>query len=220
MMANSDLPEETETQPNLLVSVIKIAAFSLVAIFSAGAATGYVQKMLENDHHKPVTWLVAFALPALAALFAWLGVRETRRLVNRNEPQPPRIKRARAMLLIALGIGALIGLALGIFGDTQGASHGLQNLQGDWPPAVSIGLFVLATATIVPTTIVWHRNIDEHEAGAYRDGAIWGGYTYIALASGWWVLARGQLVAEPDAMILFVVFCFVWSGVWLWRRYT
>src|SRR5690606_7876456 len=104
----------------------------------------------------------------------------------RPGPASPRTIKARKMLYLSMALGGIIGVVLQL-GDTS--SDAL--IEGPLPPAIAV--FAIAALLIVLPWVSWNwwRNIDEHEAQSYKDGALVGIYTYSAITPVWWFGWRG-----------------------------
>jgi hypothetical protein len=129
-----------------------------------------------------------------------------------------RKERINRNILIGCGVaGGLIGAALiANAGHIQGASN---VLNAPMSAPLALGLVFVWTVLLPIVAVYWHRIIDEQEASAFKDGALWSGYAFIIGAPAWWALAKAGLVAAPDAMICVAVVSYIWSGVWLWKKY-
>lgn len=203
--------------PSPLATGLKLVASALGAIFCAGGAVGAFAAMAEDGVYKPlgiaVTALFAGLAIGLAAVFA----RQWQR--SRAEPVGPRTRRSRTMTIISGAVGGIIGLLL-VLGQMQmnpdASAHELMTAPiPGWTAAVLIALLV----TVIPwVTWQWHRNVDEHENQAYRDGTVAGIYAYALLSLCWWLAERGGMAPAPDGIVIFFVTFGVWGAVWMWRR--
>ena len=139
------------------------------------------------------------------------------RLWPRTEPFPeaPRVKEARRLLYLSLGLGALSGLALGIGGGS------VEDLFYSTAVSASFaGWSIAVYLTALPLlTWLWWRNIDEHEAGAYRDGAVVAAHGYLFIAPVWWMATRAGWAPPQEPIVMVLLVSLLWCAVWLYRRY-
>lgn len=206
-------PEDRDGPRARDIALIAIAGIGLV--FGAGVIAGMVTAAVEKGG-TPSFLFVVFAVAAIALVAGcvWAVVRTIPRL--QGAVVSPRTRRARSMLYLSMAVGAVIGLAmsLGALGNDP---------RELWAGPVSpvAAMFAIAVWVIAVPLLSWRwwRNIDEHEALAYKDGALAAMYTYSAIAPPWWVGWRGGFLPEPQEMVTFVIVLAVWGMVWLARRY-
>lgn len=140
--------------------------------------------------------------------------------MNKKKTLTKRERLNRNLTIAMLLLGAIIGIALNLFGpqDPDISFRGLSN--DAISPVVAI-IFASIFAVIFPIgTYLWYqKSIDEQEASAYRTGAFYAANAYIGMVPTWWILWRGGLVPEPNGMIIFIIFNFIWLGIWLWKKY-
>jgi hypothetical protein len=199
------------------------AGSGLALLFSVGMIVGVSAASLEHQKLKPAGLAAALAA-LLAAIVAGIVLR---RVLPSLLPTPasPRVGRARRMVILSGAVGGVLGLvlALGSLGGLGGGPEpqDMASALSSSPVPRWVALAAIAVwLGVVPwLTIVWHRSIDEHEAGAYRDGALAGIYAYFAIAPTWWMAWRGGLVPEPQHMVVFLVVVTIVGLVWAWRRY-
>lgn len=132
-----------------------------------------------------------------------------------NEPEAPNVKKSRMTLYLCMGVGGVMGF---LFVIADGPESGMFS-NGTINPviaAILIGIWLI----LAPLgTLRWLRNVDEHEVGAYRDGAYIAGHAYLFIVPAWWVAARAGWLPAQDPMIAFILFCAIWSVVWFAKRY-
>lgn len=140
--------------------------------------------------------------------------------MNKKKTLTKRERLNRNLTIAMLLLGAIIGIALNLFGpqDPDISFRGLSN--DAISPVVAI-IFASIFAVIFPIgTYLWYqKSIDEQEASAYRTGAFYAANAYIGMVPTWWILWRGGLVPEPNGMSIFIIFNFIWLGIWLWKKY-
>ncbi len=132
-----------------------------------------------------------------------------------TEPEAPRVKNSRIMIWLCMGVGALIGVLLVITDDAGNAilSNGTIN------PVVA-GVVIAVWLIFVPiATVKWLRIVDEHEVEAYNNGAFIAGHAYLFIVPAWWMATRAGWLPAQDPMIVFILVCTIWSGVWFAKRY-
>lgn len=207
-------PRLDDESPSILWPAVRAIGFSLLAVVALGALVGFLSSAAEHGWKHSATAYVALAA-ILVVLFgsAWLAIRALREL--RPGPASPRTTKARKMLYISAAIGAVVGGVL----QLGGIDHGML-LEGPLPPAIALFAMAILLVGVPVVSWIWWRNIDEHEAQAYKDGALVGMYAYAAIATIWWLGWRGGFFAEPHTMIILLVVMAVWGIVWAYRRYA
>lgn len=217
-MTATEGPTEREDRPGFAVRDIALVAVAApVMLFSIGVVAGAIAGAVEKGgDHSP--WLAPVILAALvlAGGALWLLIRTVPRLLKTDYPLSPRTGKARSMLYLSMAIGAVLGavISFGSLGDDP-------RTLWSGPIAPGIALFAIAVWIIAVPLMSWRwwRNIDEHEALAYKDGALAGIYAYSFVAPSWWMGWRGGFLPEPQEMITFLVVIAVWGLVWAFRRY-
>ena len=201
-----------------LATVAKLALATLVTAFALGGATGAMVATAERGLSVGRGAVIAgFALAAIAGAY-WL-IALLRRLAATG-PQAPRIATARKMVIASGAIGGIIGLAIAVATIAPGDAPAFNPLAGaPLPPWLAAALIAVLVLVVAPVTWIWHRSIDEHEAAAYRFGALVGIYAYSALSAIWWLGARGGFLPPVDGMIVFFVTFAVWGLGWAWARF-
>lgn len=217
-MIRTDLPA-SDAEPEEgrgFVSILRLAALGLLAIFVAGVLAGFTAAVLDHGVKRPLVAALVIAatiaVMAFAVRYAW---RDAQRLYGAaTAPAGPRTTKARSAMIGSLVIGTVLGILVGFGGGLGGLFS--EGPVTPWVAIVAIALWSVATPLL---TLFWWRNIDEHEAQAYRTGALVGIMAYAAIAPGWWMAWRAGLMPRPQEMITFVIVITVWGLVWAWQRY-
>ncbi len=132
-------------------------------------------------------------------------------------PMSPKIRKARNLLWIALAVGFVLGIYFGAMGDGS-----MDILFSNNPVSSAVaGIGIVVWLIVVPwISWLWWQAVDEHEAGAYREGAMVAVHLYIFMVPTWWLAARAGWVPEQQPMIVFLIVCVVWTAVWFYRKYA
>ena len=191
---------------------------SIVLLFCAGIATGAGVALIEGAKNPPKA--IAMIAAALFAAVASGVVIHRMRLFKPDEPISDRTRQARKMLFASMLLGLVIGISLSIGSIFVSGGDSLAFFDdAPMPPAIAIGVSALYAVMLPIISWRWWRNIDEHEARAYGDGAIIAISAYSVIAPGWWLLARGGIAPEPHSMIIFLVVFTIWGIAWMVRRF-
>ncbi|MFN6936226.1 MAG: hypothetical protein ACK4NZ_13880 [Tsuneonella sp.] len=224
MMPKTDPAPMTPSQPSKPLPIdddrpvfwpaVRAIGFSLLAVMALGALVGFVAAASEEGlEHSVAAYLAFFGILAVLVGSTWLAIRAVKAL--RAGPASPRTTKARKMLYLSMALGGVVGVVLQL-GDTSSNAM----IEGPLPPAIAV--FAIAALLIGVPLVSWNwwRNIDEHEAQSYKDGALVGIYTYSAITPIWWFGWRGGFFPEPHAMIIFLIVTAVWGLTWAYRRYA
>lgn len=185
----------------------------IALIFIAGIIAGYADGALERGGLNLVDGAILAGMVLLAALVAFGIWRFWPQTVD--EPVAPRVRDARRLFLIAIALGLPLGFLLGVTDEGTGAL--LSNAPvAPGIAALAIGLWLVAGPLI---TWLWWQKIDEHEAGAYRDGALVAAHAYIFITPMWWMASRAGWLPPQEPMLVLLAVTVAWSGVWFVRRY-
>jgi hypothetical protein len=207
----------TPAGPRPIVRVIRLCLTLFAMVFLVGIAVGFWAGHSKQGGGSFSTaaivviglWLLSIALLLIPA------VRDIRALSASLTALP---RRERVSLQF-LGIATVVGLIGGVATFASNEAGWFINRSGALSPTVAVITSVLL-ATLAPwMTWRWWHAIDEHERSAYADGAQYAGHFALFAGMAWWVLARARLVPEPDVITLIIAMSFVWTGVWLRRRY-
>jgi MFS family permease len=192
-------------------------ALGLAAL--SGAMIGVVAASTDDpgDGMTTIAWVVLGLMAAgLLALLVRLAL-DLRYLFQVIDTLP----RAERVSIRFITIAMLAGVAGGISGVVVNeGTHWFEPGATNLPPMVALGLAALLL-TIGPwRTWVWWTQIDEHEQAAYAEGANIAGHFVLFAGMAWWVLSKAALVPSVDGMALILAMCFVWTGVWLYRKFS
>jgi hypothetical protein len=211
----------TDRKDNLTGTATAVRAIlaTMAATFFAGLTAALVPKVLRMDAtlaapHPKHYGLLLLAITLLAASL-WYTVRSARRFF-RDTKMTPRSRRLAMAMGVAIVVSPILGVALASVEHSTGASIGSN---APIPAGIAIALIVGSLLILVPTTWIWHRNIDEHESEAYRTGALIALYFFTAAAPIWWLAHRGGLVPPVNGVVLYMATVVVWTLVWLRERY-
>ena len=152
-----------------------------VLLFMAGMIAGYTSGVIDRGAPdlRDAGILGAMVLVAGAVAF---GMWRMWPAMN-DEPVAPRVKNARRILIGSIALGAPLGFVFGVADES--ASDFFSNAPVSPILAASVIAFWLIVGPLV--TWLWWRQIDEHEAVAYREGGLVAAHTYlfVSLHGGW-----------------------------------
>jgi hypothetical protein len=215
-MTKPDLDDFAETPSDgaiiLRRAVIGIGG-GIVLIFMAGMIAGLLSSVIENGGMNikaaGILWVMLMVVGSIAYGMWRLWPEAS------NEPVAPRIRNARRILIASLALGAPLGFMLGV------ADEGTAEFFSEAPVRPSIAAAVIAVWLIVAPLLswLWWRQIDEHEAGAYRDGGLIAVHAYLFVTPAWWMATRAGWLPPQEPMLVLLGVCLVWSLVWFVRRY-
>jgi hypothetical protein len=185
----------------------------IALIFMAGMIAGFSGYVIENGgfNLKAAGILGAMLLVTGGIAYGiwrlWPG--------PSNEPVAPRVLSARRIMIAAFVLSLPIGIMLAM------ADNGVQGFLSDAPVSSAFAATVIAFWLIAGPVLtwLWWRQIDEHEAGAYRDGALVAVHAYIFVAPAWWMATRAGWLPPQEPMLVVLAVCVLWSVVWFVRRY-
>ena len=199
---------------SMLWPAVRAIVFSLVAVMSLGALFGFVASAADHGpKHSATAYLALAGIVLVLVGSSYLAFKAMRAL--RPGPASPRTTKARKMLYLSAVLGLVVGVALQL-----GEVDKEVLLEGPLSPGVAVFAIAILLIGVPIVSWIWWRNIDEHEAQAYKDGALVGIYAHSAIAVTWWLGWRGGFFPEPHAMIILLVVTAVWGLVWAWRRYA
>lgn len=215
-MTKSDLPD-LDDAPSDGAVIIKRALLAIgggiVLIFLAGVIAGYTTMVIKHGGPGLVDAAILSVL-LLATLAVGFGIWRYWPHCS-DEPEAPRVKSAR-MILVGAAIASFpIGILLGLSDD--GATGLFSN-----SPISSITAMIAIAFWLIPVpllTWLWWQRVDEHEANAYRDGGFIAVHAYFFIAPTWWVGTRAGWLPPQDPMIVFLAVCIVWSIVSIVKKY-
>ena len=206
-------------------SIMWIILSSLGIVMVAGAIAGYMaEHNAQGGGPLGTAGIVTFSV--FAALIAGLGYAiwtNSQKLRASNEPLTKR-ERLNRNILLGCGIGGgIVGLTVSLNSALTASpdSDAIDLFVSSAIPPIAALFLAFIWGVIMPViSWVWHkRAIDEQEASAYRDGGYYAAYAFLMGAPTWWFLWRGGLVPEPNGVVIFLLFTFIWSAVWYWKKY-
>lgn len=211
------MTEDEAATPLWRNPVLVAAAATVGTLFLSGVMAGVIVSVIEKGTVKPLAALIAVAALAGAAFL----VRQlTRTVPGLLTHAAPRVLRARRLIAVSVVVGIVLGVAMAI-GEISPESGDVRFLSDapikGWIAGLAIAVWLIV---VPPLTLAWHRSIDEHEAQAYRQGALVAGYAYLFVTPAWWMGWRGSFLPEPAPMLIFLGVCVIWSVVWFARRYA
>lgn len=185
----------------------------IALIFTGGIIAGYTSGALECGGPDLVDGAIIAAMVLLAALVAFVNWRFWPQ--GEDEPLSPRVRSARRLLLVAMVLGLPLGFLLGV------TDEGTGTLLSNAPVSAGIAAIAIALWVIVGPVItwLWWQKIDEHEAGAYREGALVAAHAYIFITPIWWMASRAGWLPPLEPMLVLLAVSVLWSIVWFVRRY-
>lgn len=185
----------------------------ITLVFIAGIITGYVSAVIEHGGPGLIDAAIIAAMLMVAVALGYGIWRFWPR--GRDEPEAPRVKSARIILVAVCIVSAVIGIILAV--EDEGASSLFSNA----PINAKMGMLVLVLWLVsVPVlTWLWWRKVDEHEAGAHRDGAAIAAHAYMVIAPAWWIASRAGWLPDQEPMIVLLIVSAVWYVVWFIKRY-
>ncbi len=214
-MTNSDidiLDEEPAAGPLLLKRALIAIVGSIALLFIAGMIAGFSSVAFKNGIPGFKAFAILGAMVLAGAAVAYGMWRFWPRGLDGQIA--PRVRSARMILLASVAIAVPIGVILGI------ADSGSAALFSNAPVSPGLAIVVIALWALAGPllTWLWWRRVDEHEADAYRDGAMIGGHAYIYLTPAWWMATRAGWLPPQEPMVVLLVVCIVWMLVWFVRR--
>lgn len=191
----------------------------LLAVMLAGAIAGILAAHAEDGGGRLSTAgtmiLAIIGIGAVASLVQ--VVRDLCGLFGDIHKLPRAERVSVQFLAVSMVLGMIVGTATALL---QSGTEWLEPGSRSMPPALAISATILLLTVGPWGSWRWWRAIDEHERAAYIDGANAAGHFALFGGIAWWLLARAALVPEPEAMILVIVMSFIWSAVWLYRKFS
>lgn len=205
-----------DSEPNTALRKTLISGLGGVTLlFLAAFLAGYTVAVIE--HGLPSTTDAAILGATLAVItgVVFLCVR----LWPKTGPEPigPSAKKSRDLMFVIIGLSIVAGIA---FVAVDGPDSNL--LFSNGPISLTAAVIVLVGWLVVTpiVTWLWWRSIDEHEAGAYREGSMVAAHFYLFLAPAWWIAGRAGWVPAQDPMIILLIVCLVWTIAWFYKKFT
>lgn len=181
-------------------------------MFIAGIIAGYTSAVIQRGGPSliDVAMLTGMVLTAAAIGYGIWRIWPQ----SSGEPEAPRVKSARKILIAVVILCIPLGILLAMGDDPS-------SFFSNSPVDPAIALIALAI-WLIPAPILtwlWWRRVDEHEANAYRDGASVAMHTYMFLAPAWWLCTRAGFLPPQDPMAVLVLVSTVWGAAWFARRH-
>ena len=215
-MMNSDFPGHLEEESGRFVGLKRglITAGATVAmLFVAGFGAGYAAGALEQRGPDATDLAVLGTAALLVVAIGWSLWRYLS--TAPQEPEAPRIKRARQLLYAMAAVGGVLGFLLAA--GNEGGLDVFSN--GPVDPALAIAAIAIFLVFVPIATWMWWKSIDEHEADAYRDGSTIAIHAYYFIVPAWWLASRAGFVPAQDPMLVLLIVTAIWGAAWLVRRY-
>lgn len=214
MMKSDNRPDDQPSDGAILMKRALIGfGGGLTLVFLTGVLAGYLEVTAEHGYLNVTAAIVLALIIGLIALVSYGMWRFWPR--TGNEPIAPRIRSARNLLALMFAIGLPLGMLLGIADD----GPGLLVANGPVSPIVAATAIILWAIVGPLLTWLWWREIDEHEAGAYRDGALVAAHGYMFIVPAWWMATRAGWLPPQDPMLVMLAVACLWSAIWFVRRY-
>jgi hypothetical protein len=209
----NDITEEPSVGPILLKRALIACVGGLVLLFIAGMIAGYTSVVIEHGGPDLVDVGMLSTMLGTGLLIGYAMWRLWPR--GLDEPVPPRVRSARMLLIASIAVALPIGIILGITDDGNAA------LLSNAPVSPGLALLVIGLwcVTMPILSWLWWQRIDEHEADAYRDGAMLSAHVYMIVTPAWWMASRAGWLAPLDPMLMLLAVSVVWGLVWFIRRY-
>ncbi|MDZ4140238.1 MAG: hypothetical protein U1D66_15385 [Erythrobacter sp.] len=210
----SDLDQDKSDGHVILKRALIGLGGGLALIFIAGMIAGFASAVIDAENS--ASMLDAVILAAMLAAALAIGYAMWRFWPRGiNEPEAPRIKSARlitiVVAIVSVPLGVLVAMADG------SASNALSNAPVS--PVIATASTALWLIAVPVLSLMWWRRVDEHEAGAYREGAFVAVHAYLFLVPSWWMASRAGWLPEQDPMIVLLIVSAVWTVVWFLKRY-
>lgn len=116
-----------------------------------------------------------------------------------------RTSRKTLLLATLMGVGGLIGFAVGLTGGEAPFTD-----PDGWPPAMAIGIALVYVVATVGGGLMLARQTDEVQLQAQYKATAVAALVYVLLYPVWFCLWMGGLVPEPMHGVLFAAF---WLGL-------
>lgn len=124
-------------------------------------------------------------------------------------------RRKLAWTIIAMAVAGMVTGAL--VGYTEVGEGGLTG--ATIPGWLAIALTALFLATVGFGTWFMKRHMDEHEMALHIWSSACGGSAFAVAFPAWFLLWKGRLATEPDALILFGIFYAATLAGYVFKKY-
>ena len=185
----------------------------LTLVFLAGMLAGYLGVAVEQARLTLTGAVVLALIISLITLVAYGMWRFWPR--TEGEPVAPSVRSARNLLALMCAVAVPLGIMLGIADN----GPGLLFSDGRVSPMIATSAIIIWVGVAPLLTLLWWRKIDEHEADAYRDGALVAVHAYFFIAPAWWMATRAGWLPPQDPMLMLLAVAIILGGVWFYRRY-
>ena len=187
------------------------------AFFSAALAGFLVGT--RADPKTPLAWMLLGILVVGTLLCGVISI--TRVLayyrVIKTAQIPKREKLSNWFIGGSIALGIIMAIIMVITGNAPGHEADANAISPAIAISAAIGVAILGGGG----TWYWlARVVDEHERNAYREGAEYAGHAVVLITPIWWLLWRGNLLPEPDAMIIMFTMAIVWTFVWFSKKFA
>lgn len=209
---------DTDTNSGLSPSVRRILILLIgipLLIIGAGFVMGYGSASLSHGVPTAIDVAVLMGMLAMLTLLVFAGWKLWPH--EAGEPIAQSTRKSMRLLYIALAIGFALGIFFALSGDMAGTS--LFSNEPVAPAIAAVGLAVWLIA-IPWLTWLWWRSVDEHEAAGYSQGALLSAHVYVILVPAWWLATRAGWLPPQDPMIVLAIIMTLWSGIWIYKRFT
>ena len=200
-----------------LQNTVQLVGAGLLVLFALGMSAGIVASASKHNGFSFKTTAL-FLIPTILVIAASIIIKPA--LKASRLPKSPRMRQAQIATYGCIALGIVIGFILAL--SPQGSRSdpfAIFTAETTIAPLFVAGL-IASMLVVCWLSILWLRNIDEHERAAHDFGAVLAIYSYFALSVGWWALWRGGFVIVPDGLIIFCIVLIVWTIGWLYRRFT
>ena len=222
MTSDKALPQAKPARP-FAIELLILLGLGFAVFFCFGVASGYFGAH-KGGALTGKDYAVAGTTAAIAALCLWQIVVRTIDLIRKpKEKTGPKMRRVRNLWIFFISLG----LALGVMSSltsiiaSPGEPGSLVDAlfeTGPISPAIAIILLAgLAVTTIA--TVIYYRDIDEHELAVQSFASLVAINVYIILEAGWWIAAKAKIAPAMNHGAIFFAVLAAWTAVWLWRRY-
>lgn len=198
-----------------LLAVGAMIALATLALFLLGVAVGVMLGWAERGAISPKAIGALVTGLVLGGLAAWQALRLYRKQAGGMVSR--RTRNSRNVLMICVLVGMVGGVALSMGGIGNDGMAALSNGPiAPWSAAVMIAIWAVLTPIL---SVIWWRNIDEHEKAAYSASALLALNLYIIATPTWWLLWRAGMAGPVEPMLVFVAVIAAWGIGWMKGRY-
>lgn len=215
-LTEAKMPEE-ENGTHYKKRILTLIFAEIGILFCAGAAIAVIKAYFRGVWQSNPLIGIGILIALIAAI-AGLGYLAYKVIVDHRNQTGPLSKKERLNRNILIGCGVL-GTIVGFAMANLGSDAGYIFSDAKIPTIVALGLAAIFGIFLPIISLIWHRNIDEQEAHAYKEGAFYALCFYAIAAPVWWILWRGGLVPEPNGVIIYYLTLFIVGLVWVKKKY-